>query len=78
MIPFDQNLVLKTLIFEDLISKEVHLNQSSIFITIFFIYIFYNFLNFIDGLNGVAISVAIFFMIILSLEKGILLNIEIF
>ena len=65
VIPFDQNLLLKTLIFKNLISKEVDLNQSSIFITIFFIYIFYNFLNFIDGLNGVAISVAIFFIIVL-------------
>jgi len=77
VIPFDQNLLLKTLIFKNLISKEVDLNQSSIFITIFFIYIFYNFLNFIDGLNGVAISVAIFFIIVLCFERGISLNIEI-
>ena len=77
IIPFDQNLVLKTLIFKNLIGKEIYLNQSSIFITIFFIYIFYNFLNFIDGLNGVAISVALFFIVVLSIERGIFLNLEI-
>ena len=69
IIPFDQNLVLKSLIFKQLTSKEIFLNQLSIFITIFFIYIFYNFMNFIDGLNGVALSVAIFFIIILALER---------
>ncbi len=77
IIPFDQNLVLKSLIFKQLTSKEIFLNQSSIFVTIFFIYIFYNFMNFIDGLNGVAISVAIFFIIILALERGRFFNLEI-
>ncbi len=77
IIPFDQNLVLKSLIFKQLTFKEIFLNQSSIFVTIFFIYIFYNFMNFIDGLNGVAISVALFFIIILAFERGKFYNLEI-
>ena len=76
-IPFDQNLILNSLIFKELIDKTIYLNQSSIFITIFFIYIFYNFMNFIDGLNGVAISVSIFFIIILTLERGQFFKLEI-
>lgn len=77
VIPFDHNLVLKSLIFKQLTGKEILLNQLSVFITIFFIYIFYNFMNFIDGLNGVAISVAIFFISILAFERGEFYNLEI-
>jgi len=77
LIPLGQNLILNSLIFENLTNKEIYLNQSSVFITIFFIYIFYNFLNFIDGLNGVAISVAIFFISLLGLNRGVFLNLEI-
>ena len=77
LIPLDQNLILNSLIFENLTNKEIYLNQASVFITVFFIYIFYNFLNFIDGLNGVAISVAIFFISILGLNRGVFLNLEI-
>jgi len=77
LIPLDQNLILNSLIFENLTNKEIYFNQSSVFITVFFIYIFYNFLNFIDGLNGVAISVAIFFISVLGLNRGVFLNIEI-
>ena len=77
IIPFDQNLVLKSLIFKEFTNNEIHLNQLSIFVTVFFIYIFYNFMNFIDGLNGVAISVAIFFIIILALNRGEFSSLEI-
>tara|TARA_Y100000389_G_scaffold187078_1_gene208124 strand:- start:1449 stop:2462 length:1014 start_codon:yes stop_codon:yes gene_type:complete len=74
--PLDKNLTLKSLIFKNLINNEIYLNQSSILITVFFIYIFYNFLNFIDGLNGVAITVAIFFITVLGLNRGEFLNLE--
>lgn len=77
LIPLDENLILKSLIFENLTNKKIDLNQSSVFVTVFFIYIFYNFLNFIDGLNGIAVSVAIFFISILGLNRGIFLNHEI-
>ena len=76
-IPLDPNLILKSLIFQNLTNKEINLNQSSILITIFFMYIFYNFINFIDGLNGIAISVTIFFIIVLGFERGVFLNLEI-
>ena len=77
VIPFDQNLVLKSLIFKNLIDKEILLNQSSLFLTIFFIYIFYNFLNFIDGLNGIAIIISAYFILIIGFERGFFYNIEI-
>ena len=76
-IPLDPNLILKSLIFQNLTNKEINLNQSSILITVFFMYIFYNFINFIDGLNGIAISVSIFFIIVLGFERGAFLNLEI-
>ena len=76
-IPFDENLVLKSLIFKDLINTQIYLNNFSIFITIFFIYIFYNFLNFIDGINGVALSVCIYFLFIQGFARGVYLNFEI-
>lgn len=77
IIPFDQNLILKSLIFESLIEKEILLNQSSLFLTVFFIYIFFNFLNFIDGLNGIAISISSYFILILGFERGYFYNIEV-
>ncbi len=77
LIPFDQNLVIKSLLFENITNKEIILNQSSIFLTIFFIYIFYNFMNFIDGLNGIAISVSLFFIIVLGIERDFFLDLEI-
>ena len=76
-IPFDENLVLKSLIFKDLINTQIYLKNFSIFVTIFFIYIFYNFLNFIDGINGVALSVCIYFLFIQGFERGFYLNLEI-
>ena len=77
IIPFDENLVLKSLAFADLTSSKIDLNNFSIFITIFFIYIFYNFLNFIDGINGVALSVCIYFLLIQGFERGVYFNFEI-
>tara|TARA_A100001011_G_C14313597_1_gene846844 strand:- start:898 stop:1917 length:1020 start_codon:yes stop_codon:yes gene_type:complete len=77
LIPFDQNLLLKSLIFKDLINREIFLHQSSFIVTIFFIFIFFNLLNFIDGVNGVAISVSIFFITVLAFERGTINNFEI-
>ena len=68
---------MKSLIFESLIEKEILLNQSSLFLTVFFIYIFFNFLNFIDGLNGIAISISSYFILILGYERGYFYNIEV-
>lgn len=76
IIPLDQSLVLKQLIFKNFFQKTIILNESSLFLTVFFIYIFYNFMNFSDGLNGIAISLSIFFIGVLIFERGIITYLE--
>ena len=76
LIPLDQTLIIKNLEFENLYPQKIELYQSSIFITIFFIYIFYNLLNFSDGLNGISITVSIFFILALIIEKKSITNVE--
>lgn len=76
ILPLNQNLLISTLQFENLIEKDILLNQASLFVTVFFIYIFFNFLNFSDGHNGIAISLSIFFIIALTVQKNNLNNFE--
>lgn len=76
MLPLNQNLIISTLKFENLIEKDILLNQASLFVTVFFIYIFFNFLNFSDGHNGIAISLTIFFISALIIQKGNINNFQ--
>lgn len=76
IIPLNQNFIIKTLDFKNLFNFPIVLNQASLFVTIFFIYIFYNLLNFVDGKNGVALIVAIIFIVILTTEKNKITNLD--
>lgn len=77
LIPLNNNLVLYDLKFENLFNSSLNLNLASLFITVFFIYIFLNLLNFADGVNGVAISLGIFFITVLGIERKEFLSSEI-
>lgn len=77
LVPLESNLILHEMRFKNLFERKISLNHSSIFITIFFIYIFYNFLNFADGANGIALSLSIFFISILIFERGYGTDLEI-
>ena len=63
-LPLDKGLIISSLEFKNL-DYVVLLNQGSLFFTIFCIYLFYNSLNFADGLNGISISLSIFFIVLL-------------
>jgi len=76
LIPLNNDLVLHVLRFENLFNFSINLHLTSLFVTIFFIYIFLNLLNFSDGANGVAISLCIFFITTLGIERGSFLNSE--
>lgn len=77
LIPLENNLILNEIRFKNLFEKSISLNYSSIFVTVFFIYIFCNFLNFSDGANGIALSLSIFFISILIFERGYGTDLEI-
>lgn len=61
VLPLDQSLIVKNLSFES-VKYIILLNQGSLFITVFSIFFFYNVLNFSDGLNGLSISLCIFWI----------------
>lgn len=63
ILPLDQNLVVKNLIFKD-IKINILLNEGSIFFTIFCIFFFFNLLNFADGVNGIALGISIYWVLI--------------
>tara|TARA_Y100000590_G_C15548318_1_gene949873 strand:- start:35 stop:1021 length:987 start_codon:yes stop_codon:yes gene_type:complete len=64
VLPLDKGLIVNVLDFKD-IKYVILLNQGGLFFTIFCIYFFYNALNFSDGLNGISLSLALFFLIAL-------------
>ena len=74
IIPLDDNLVIKSLNFLDY-EKKIFLNQASLLLTVFCIFFLYNSLNFSDGLNGIAISLCIYWSIILIFKNT---NIDVF
>jgi UDP-GlcNAc:undecaprenyl-phosphate GlcNAc-1-phosphate transferase len=78
VLPFNESLIVKEIIFNNLIQKKIALGIFGIPITIFFIYLFYNAFNFTDGLNGVALSITIFWLITIIIKKNIGYNIETF
>jgi UDP-GlcNAc:undecaprenyl-phosphate GlcNAc-1-phosphate transferase len=63
ILPLDQNLLIKNLVFKD-IKINILLNQASIFFTIFCIYIFFNILNFSDGVNGIALGISVYWIVV--------------
>ena len=68
VIPLDKSLLVNILEFKDL-NWVIVLNQGSLFFTIFCIYFFYNSLNFSDGLNGISITISLYFMICIILAN---------
>ena len=64
ILPLDGSLLVKNVIFKD-INLAITLNEGSIFFTIFCIYFFYNSLNFSDGYNGISISIALYFLLVI-------------
>ena len=69
VLPLDKSLIISVLNFED-IDYPILLNQGSLFFTIFCIYFFYNSLNFSDGLNGVSLTLSLYFFITIILAKN--------
>tara|TARA_B110000003_G_scaffold275873_1_gene319870 strand:+ start:2188 stop:3165 length:978 start_codon:yes stop_codon:yes gene_type:complete len=68
-LPLDQSLMINEFTFKD-IEKIIFLNQGGLFFTLLSIYFLFNFLNFADGINGVAISICIFWCIIFLVKSN--------
>tara|TARA_Y100000992_G_C21272699_1_gene497831 strand:+ start:2905 stop:3900 length:996 start_codon:yes stop_codon:yes gene_type:complete len=72
LIPFESGFVIKELIFKST-NKEINLGNFSFLFTIFCIFSLYNALNFIDGYNGSATSIIIFWTFFLLIKNPNLL-----
>ncbi len=68
LIPFESDFVIKELNFKSSY-KEIDLGNFSFFFTIFCIFALYNALNFIDGYNGSATSIIIFWTLVLLIKN---------
>jgi len=68
-LPLDNSLVVSILDFKD-IKYVIVLNQGALLFTIFCIYLFYNSLNFSDGLNGISLTVCLYFVIVIILAQN--------
>ena len=69
ILPLEKNLLVSVLNFKD-INWLILLNQGSVFFTIFCIYFFYNSLNFSDGLNGISITLCLYFVFVITLARN--------
>ena len=69
LLPLDSNLVVSILDFKD-IKHVIVLNQAALFFTIFCVYLFYNSLNFSDGLNGVSLTLCLYFIIVIIFAQN--------
>ena len=69
ILPLDNSLVVSILDFKD-IKYVIVLNQGALFFTIFCVYLFYNSLNFSDGLNGISLTVCLYFVIVIILTQN--------
>tara|TARA_Y100001970_G_C14190409_1_gene835015 strand:- start:965 stop:1861 length:897 start_codon:yes stop_codon:yes gene_type:complete len=69
VIPLDAGLMVSILDFKD-INQVILLNQGSLFFTIFCIYFFYNFLNFSDGLNGISLTLGLYFILVIIFARS--------
>lgn len=63
-LPLDEKLIFNNLLFAD-VKYVVTLKQSALFFTALSIFLIYNSINFSDGLNGIASSQSIFWLIFL-------------
>ena len=70
LIPLDKSLLVSYLAFKD-INWFILLNQGSLFFTIFSIYFFYNALNFADGLNGISITLCLYFVLAILFANNV-------
>ena len=69
LLPMDSDLIVNILDFKD-IKYVIVLNQASLFFTIFCVYLFYNSLNFSDGLNGVSLTLCLYFIIVIIFAQN--------
>ena len=69
LLPIDQSLLINKFIFKD-IQKVIFLNEGGLFFTVLSIYFLFNFLNFSDGVNGVAISLCIFWSLVFLVKNN--------
>ena len=69
VLPLDRSLLVNILEFKD-IKHVIVLNQGALFFTIFCIYLFYNSLNFSDGLNGISLTLCLYFIIVIFLAQN--------
>ena len=68
-LPLDNGLMVNVLDFKD-IKYVIVLNQGTLFFTIFCIYLFYNSLNFADGLNGISLTLCLYFVFAITLAQN--------
>ena len=62
--------VIKELIFHNFWDESLYLKDYSYVFTIFCILVFYNAYNFIDGIDGLAIAVAIVWILMIHCQSG--------
>tara|TARA_B100001769_G_C22058815_1_gene569367 strand:- start:245 stop:1240 length:996 start_codon:yes stop_codon:yes gene_type:complete len=77
LIPFESEFVIKELTFKST-SREINFGNFSFLFTIFCIFSVYNALNFIDGYNGSATSIIIFWTLFLLIKNYNLLYLYLF
>ena len=68
-LPLDNGLMVNVLQFKD-IKYVIVLNQGALFFTIFSVYLFYNSLNFSDGLNGISLTLCLYFIIVIIFAQN--------
>lgn len=73
IIPLSNELIINQINFKNL-NISVNLQNGAIFFTIFSIFALYNALNFSDGINGVASSLGIFWIIFIIIKSDSYLN----
>jgi len=72
-IPISKHLIINHIYFKNL-NFSINLEQAAIFFTIFSIFALYNAFNFSDGINGIATSLGIFWIIFIIIKSGNYLN----
>ena len=70
ILPLDSSLSINTLVFKD-IGHIIVLNEASLFFSVFCVFFLYNALNFSDGLNGISISLSIYWITSIIIIVGI-------
>ena len=68
VLPLEPNFIIQYIENADL-EKKILLNQASLLFTVFCVFFLYNSLNFSDGLNGVSISLSIYWILIIIFKN---------